>query len=701
MTSRMSWWALVAVAALYVLVPGHPQLPLDGMPIGQTGIVILVALFGLAAWTRHQATAVSPKAVILLAALVAAKLAIATVTPAAGWLGHYYANEDFEPPVERSIDFRGLAATRIDPELSFFETGFPVHFYNDRKYNTGVYREWTLPFSVSWIGHVDAATPASTVVRLTANGRAEVLVDGVRRLEVASEAKATATAEATVDLPAGPHVIEVRYRKPAETAALLRFERADGVRSAAVVSDGAVTPWPVPARARAVMGPAAIAGWVIHATTLAVTLAGLWPSLRRRLRQVLSTGQAAPIAAADMMVPVLVVGLLMAQGLWKARHLVGHVWTLSGGDDWLNYEMAARDAVLNGLMMSEGGVIGRGQPFSLYPGYGYFVALVHAVTGESLAGVVLVNFLLLAAATLVAYYLGRRLLGPVAALGGLAWLLAIEQADFVRYYTVTLFSENLYFVLVAVTLWFLVRHLQQGGWRPLIGAALAGAMASLTRPSMMLLLPAAIGLIVVARVRADGAVRAMLGAGAFAAVWMVALSPVTLRNYWMSGRAVLITAGQAVTFIVYNIPVNDPKYFKSFDGSLFNGGLVLLWMLYEHPMASLANYGTKLGFSLGMVHWMGSGTMHPELILTTVLYLAGIAMFPGLRTLPALAIHAFILSHVATMMLTMPSNYGYRMILPPFVFMAVVAGAVAVMPLHRMATARWPILGRVPPETAP
>ena len=81
----------------------------------------------------------------------------------------------------------------------------------------------------------------------------------------------------------------------------------------------------------------------------------------------------------------------------------------------------------------------------------YFVAGVHWLTGDSLAGVILINFLCLALATVLVYGIARRLTGERAALVAVAWLLLLEQMDFVRYYTVTLLSENLFFLLVALT----------------------------------------------------------------------------------------------------------------------------------------------------------------------------------------------------------------------------------------------------------
>jgi hypothetical protein len=345
-------------------------------------------------------------------------------------------------------------------------------------------------------------------------------------------------------------------------------------------------------------------------------------------------------------------------------------------------------------MMSQGGVIGRGQPFSLYPGYAYFVAFVHAVTGESLAGVVLVNFILLAAATLIAYRIGRKLFGPIAAIAGLGWLLLLEQADFVRYYTVTLFSENLYFVLATATVWFLMSHHSSGKRRDLVAAGALGALAAWTRPSIMLLLPFALIGIAYSRWRMGALRKVAIDALVFVASWMATIAPITIRNYVMSGNPVLLTSGQGATFVAYNMPVDDKMYFQGFDGTLFNAAMILIRMFVDHPVISTLNYGRKLGFSLGMVHWLGgSGTIHPELVLTSIGYFGALLVLKPFRSMAAWPIHAFIVTHIATLLLTMPSNYGYRMILPSFMFMAIAAGAVAVAPIAARLQARWPDLG--------
>jgi hypothetical protein len=82
------------------------------------------------------------------------------------------------------------------------------------------------------------------------------------------------------------------------------------------------------------------------------------------------------------------------------------------------------------------------------------------------------------------------------------------------------------------------------------------------------------------------------------------------------------------------------------------------------------------------------------LIATSLLYFASIALIRGMRTAASLPLHFFVLTHVATLMLTMPSNYGYRMILPAFVFMSLGAGAVLFGPVIRSVAARWPAFDR-------
>jgi hypothetical protein len=663
---------LVFAAALYLLAPGHPDVILAGVPLGQTGAFLLVTLFVAWAWTRDDAVTVAPSLIRALGIVIAVKFAIALVVPHSGWLAAYYANDQLTPPVRRSVDFSLPGATRIDRQVSFVDTEFPVHFFNESDFNRGFRREATEPFSVYWRGHIDAGAPLR--LRYEATGAAELAVDGAR------------IEGPPVTVAPGRHLIEVRYRKAKDLEGAIHVFPLDDAGQPRDWAIGEVTPTEVPAYSRSAARSLAAAAWLAHVMALIVMVRGIGPAVIAKFSRV----KALPVleAAHNFVMPAVVLGLTL-QGLWKARHLVGHVLTLTGGDDWLGFEMEARDALLNGWMIQDGNPPGRGLAFFVYPGYSYFVAGAHWLTGESLAGVILVNFLVLGIATGLVYAIALRFTTRLGALIALSWLLALQQLDFVRYYTVTLLSENLFFLLVALCLYALVRFCRGPsiGW--VVCGAVAGGLAAITRPTMMLFLPVAVIVTALVRLRERRFAEALAVPVLLVTCWMAAIAPITYRNWVMSGTPVLITDGQASTFIEYNLPTVDKatrvKYFEAFRGSMLSVVRVLLWILWEHPAETLRNWGIKAGFALGMVHWMGSGTPHPELLLTSLMYLTALLLLRTARSLPAFLIHGFVFTHLATLLLSMPSNYGYRLILPMYLVMVVFVGALVARAAERWA----------------
>ena len=95
---------------------------------------------------------------------IAVKFALALVVPHSGWIAAYYTNDQLQPPVRRSVEFSLPDATRIDRQLSFVDTEFPVHFFNEHGFNFGLRREATEPFSVRWRGYVHASGPLARFV---------------------------------------------------------------------------------------------------------------------------------------------------------------------------------------------------------------------------------------------------------------------------------------------------------------------------------------------------------------------------------------------------------------------------------------------------------------------------------------------------------------------------------------------------------
>jgi hypothetical protein len=664
---------LVFAASLYLLTPGHPDMLLSGVPLGQTGAVLLILLLVGATWTRHVTVPVSPWLIRTLGIAIAVKLAVALVVPHSGWLAAYYANDQLQPPARRSLDFHLPGATRIDKQLSFVDTEFPVHFYNDQGFNFGLRREATEPFSVLWRGHLELDEPLR--VAYEARGAIAVAVDGV------------ATDDQPLTIPVGKHVIDVRYRKAKEIEGAVHVRPLDADGQPRPWASGEVTQTEVPRSQRTTARLLAPVAWLAHAIALLVFMLGAGPVVSARWRQI----RPLPILEqAHQCVAAAVILGLTAQGLWKTRHLVDNVWSLTGGDDWLAFEMQARDALLNGWMMQGDVLRGRGEPFIVYPGYSYFLAAVHWLTGESMAGPILANFVVLALATVVVHGTALRFTTKLGALITVAWLLALQQMDFVRYYTVTLLSENLYFVLVALTVYALVRFCKRGSMAWIVCGGLAAGAAATTRPTMLLFMPIAAILISLAMLLARRYVRALAAPVLLAICCIAAIAPITYRNVVMSKKLVLVTEGQAPTFINYNLPTTDHqanlKYLQAYRGTNSSAARALLLILWDYPVETLSNWGTKAAFGLGMVHWMGAARApHPELVLTSACYLLAFVLVRSARTLPAFLVHGFILTHLITLLLTMPSNYGYRMVLSMYVLMVIFAGALVAQILER----RW------------
>jgi hypothetical protein len=78
-----------------------------------------------------------------------------------------------------------------------------------------------------------------------------------------------------------------------------------------------------------------------------------------------------------------------------------------------------------------------------------------------------------------------------------------------------------------------------------------------------------------------------------------------------------------------------------------------------------------------MIHWFQPYRPHPELIAITALYALTLIFSAKMRNPDLWPVHAFVASHWASMALTSPWNYGYRLILPPFVYTTALSVAAA------------------------
>jgi Dolichyl-phosphate-mannose-protein mannosyltransferase len=368
--------------------------------------------------------------------------------------------------------------------------------------------------------------------------------------------------------------------------------------------------------------------------------------------------------------------LFVVQGLQASAPLEHRAMTLSGGDDWLAYEARAREVETGGLLMPFGKPLFQGDAFYYYPGYSYFLAAVHKMTGEDLSGPIFVHFLLLFVTNVVVYRTARKLFDERSAIGAVFLLTLIEELAFIRHYTVILLSENLYIVTVAWMIAALVGFIESGRRSRIAWAGLAAGISSLVRPVMMLyFVPAILIVLFAAHRHRPGAWAAARAALLFGACWIGVTLLATVRNYLVAGDPVFIVISPAHQFILDNLPANGQGYMRLYTSGLGSAVHVLSRIAIEHPYELARGVLTKVGFSLGWLQLMG-GKPHPELLAASAGYLLALAAMPSARAFATWPVHAFVLAHLAGMVLRMPTLYGYRLILPLYLFFPVFASAM-------------------------
>lgn len=644
---------------LYLLMPSAGASPLGSWPLTPPGAAALVVAAGVAFLAAKVPTRMWSlyRVMACIVLLVAARPVLATLAADGGWLARYYVNDSWSGEPEWSSEFRRSDATRIDRTLAFEAGTLPIHFLNGASFPDGNDREISLPLTVEWAGVFASADGTPVDVEVAANGDLVVLIDGI---EIASSAQ-PAFARATVS--AGVHAAVVRYRKPPGTIPMLSVT----LRDSQTGKELEVFPPGVEPRSRPAVDTLAVIADVLALLVLlavvTMTLLAVWRSTYR----------------VPAMVATIVMTGLGVQGYFTALPYASRFQTLTAGDDWLGFESRARDVIENGLLMTLGKPLGEGVAYFYHPFYSYVLAAVHLLAGEALFAPVFVHFLILAITALVLWSFASILFGRVAATCGLAALIAVFELDFVRYYTITLLSENLYVLTVTMCLVAFGVWARTQRTAALIQAGLWGGISAVTRPAMMMFFIPALFTAGAIALRHRRRQWALIAPAVVGASWLAVVLPFTLRNWIVARKLVLISDSLGGTFIVHNVPSGtDPQtYLTGYAGGIFGSIAVLLRIAIEQPAAFVALQVQKLGFTLGMVHWFGDYRPHPELVAITLLYFVMLVLSGRLRSPELWPVHVFVAAHWASMALTSPWNYGYRLILPPYVFTSLLAVAAA------------------------
>ena len=227
-----------------------------------------------------------------------------------------------------------------------------------------------------------------------------------------------------------------------------------------------------------------------------------------------------------------------------------------GGLDAEAYVTLARDMV--------GGATAGAAPFHLSPLYVYFLAGVFAVTDGSLVAARALQAALGLVTIALVVLTTRRWFGHRA--GWIAGALA-TATGLLTFHEVLILQAAVDPLLTALALWLVTRLAQDGPrWAPAAGLALG--LLSLNRPNA---LAYAVAVVLMAAWRGLS-VRSgtRQGPAAFAcalapAAWLVvglsvAIAPVTLRNYLVSGDFVLISSHGGLNFYIGNNANADGTY---------------------------------------------------------------------------------------------------------------------------------------------
>lgn len=664
---------------IYLTIPVEGWGVFHGRPFG----LLQTAALATACWiwsTRRSLRLTSLVGVALVAKLVLGT----TLLAPRGFEAAYHANADLSGPVERSTESGDRLITRIDPRLEFDGSSLPLYFFNDAKrfnfYLPAQPDRTTLPFSVIWQGVLDVRqagvqrfyvrSPGGSVqldigdalsIRIppsTARWVGEApLVRGFHRIRIALAAGQGASRSFSAGVLAGdqerPFDAGTVFRRAVSPAKLV-VDRAIGVISIFI--------------------DLILCGWLTLA--LAAGLRDAWVRLRHGFR---------PRDAITLMWV-----LAIADALVFALPVLGHMTTLSGGNDWLSYETLARDIGLNGLLMSNGAAPKVGRPFYFQPLYPYFLAACHWLFGEGLSGVYFVQRLLVWATVVTLWRTTARLFGERTGFVGLVTAAVVVYAKFASLAGVLL-SEALFVPLVCAWAFALVRlaHTAEPSRRQVIATGIAGGVATLTRSTLLLGWIAVLPALAAAlwRTRRRWSTLALV-----ASAMCLVVSLATMRNWIVAREFVPINNSGSLNLSIGNQPTfklapTPPGRMATYTRLRLDANTQdVAEYACQAPGMFLDGIRRKALFTLGWFESLVPGAGRSDLyigewaaaVVSVGLLLAGLVPSAVSLTVAALPL-LLALSYFAAVVIIFPNGYGDRFIFPfyallvPYVAMALAA----------------------------
>jgi hypothetical protein len=210
---------LFAAAGFYWLLPGHFQIsqyttgPIDITAVLMLSLTWLICYAGSTKVPKGPLGRLQRGFTLVFLVIVAVNYALHLCIPTQGLKGKYYANADFQPPIESSWTFKADEYTRIDPQIdftpvgfSFIKQSFPLYFSNDWykrswKENSDNDTNGYL-FSGEWNGRINLPEDITALAVQASAGHASLTLDGIDY----PDGKVST-------LSSGPQEIYVRYAR--------------------------------------------------------------------------------------------------------------------------------------------------------------------------------------------------------------------------------------------------------------------------------------------------------------------------------------------------------------------------------------------------------------------------------------------------------------------------------------------------------
>jgi len=644
----------IALGVLLVVLPGGFDSPLGGPPLGAVGRAALGALFLLGTVLFFFPPSRTPGRLLLgvLAALVAVKAVLGIVAVPHGWRGEYQFGDTGGRMHSARFFWRYASRDhRIDRLLAFTADDFDLHFFNDLALfgyppYTWIRREERFPLSVRWSGYLELTTPRRVAVVVSGAGRVEFAVDDHWRTWLNPRA-----VRLELPLAAGRPALHAAYEKPAGVAPQIAVIPVDAS------SDVPLPVTPVPTDGRA---------WGALRATSLVVLGGLLVLMAAVAGNYLRAGVVTGTSAYQARVgAVLATVFLVTPTVQMSIEALGRTAFLHAGGDPLFYGSGARDILHQGLLMLQGRPLGSAVPFYFYPFYPYVLALTHALVGEDVSAIFLLNGLAMGTLPMLFWGLGWKRLQPAAAVAGFVGLTA-----FAGYYVGPFltfdqpaFTDFVFLAFVFAALVALARALAEPRPRSLVAAGALIALGAATRPSLMTLVYLAPVSLWLAMHRPP--LRRWLAACA----WLlggvfVGLLPFTLRNAIAAGQFVVLVNSwiQIPYFLIPPEVADRPGGVPGLVEALVMARGIFL----ADPLGTLWVEARKLLFTLGLT---AAGPTGPGLLqanglsVLTLLFVVAAAR-RRLRGPTGVAVVTFAISHLAAMIVAAPWTFHYKTIIP-------------------------------------